>query len=84
MKIEYKENCCSFCEYRNERVYWCGDEEIAGWVIGPNESTGDCYYLEDGCLNAIADDPWCGTGPLKINYCPMCGRKLNTKDEKDD
>lgn len=39
------------------------------------------YYIEHGNeLRAIADDPHCSTGPLTINYCPLCGKKLEHKE----
>jgi len=43
---------------------------------------GEGYYInEDNGLCAIADDPYCGTGILKANYCPICGRCLNKEKE---
>ena len=38
------------------------------------------FYIVDGNeLHAQADDPYCGAGPLTINYCPLCGKKLEHK-----
>lgn len=37
------------------------------------------YRLIDSSSNeicAVADDPFCGTTPIDINYCPMCSRSL--------
>ena len=77
MKLENK-NCCYFCDPQNtSNMHWIGvDEDEVYWC----EDEG--YYLENGCLYAVADDPYCGTGALKINYCPMCGRSL--KKETDN
>ena len=39
------------------------------------------FYIDNGNeLNAVADDPCHGAGPLTIKYCPICGRKLEHKE----
>jgi hypothetical protein len=74
MKIEYKKDCCSFCDPQTEgKITWLGYDNIEGCLRSSKE---EGFYLEDGCLEAIADDPFCGTGSLKINFCPICGRSL--------
>lgn len=76
MKLEYKDICCEFCDPRlaGKRSWIAEDEYSEG---SRRRDLDEGYYLDkDGCLNAIADDPYCGTGPMKINYCPMCGRNL--------
>lgn len=80
MKFEYKKDCCSFCDpQRDFNTYWMGgvyDQEITGY-------DDEGYYInEDNGLCAIPDDPYCGTGILKVNYCPICGRCL--KKETDN
>lgn len=89
MKIEYKEDCCSFCDPQTEgKITWLGDDNIKGYKIKEHEMNEEGFYLEDGCLYSIADDPYCGTGPLKINFCPICGRSLKVvyklNEMKDD
>lgn len=43
------------------------------------------FYIVDGNeLHARADDPYCGAGPLTINYCPICGRKLEHKENLNE
>lgn len=42
------------------------------------------YYIINGNeLNAIAGDPYCGTDSLIINFCPICGRKLEHKEDAE-
>lgn len=78
MKIEYKKDCCSFCDLETEGKFtWLGEDKIKGYTLKEQGINDEGFYLEDGCLYAIASDPYCGTGPLKINYCPICGRCLN-------
>lgn len=66
---------CILCEqadsYKN--AVYCEGERAYG-----------AFYITNGNeLNAIADDPYCGSGPLTINYCPICGRKLEHKETTD-
>lgn len=74
MKFEYKDNCCLFCNPETRGKFnWEGIENI----VGHEDTHEEGYCLEENdCLYATADDPYCGTGALKINYCPMCGRSL--------
>ena len=57
---------CKLCEQANRIEDECGY---------------GAYWIENGNkLRAVADDPYCGTGPLTINYCPICGKKLEHKE----
>lgn len=86
MKIEYKEDCCSFCDPKTRGKFtWIGFEDIGGYEGAEEEG----YILdEDDCLYARSCDPYCGTGSLKINFCPVCGRSLKVvyklNEMKDD
>lgn len=75
MELEYKDICCEFCDPRLTGKRSWSVEDVYREACA--EGIAEDYYIDkDGCLNAIADDPYCGTGPMKINYCPMCGRSL--------
>lgn len=80
VKFEYKENCCSFCDPQNANKFsWIGVDDVRGY------DSDEGYYIDDeGYLGAIADDQYCGTGPLKINFCPMCGRSLKVVYKVND
>lgn len=65
---------CILCEHANnyKNALNCEGERADG-----------AFYITNGNeLNAIADDPYCGSGPLTINYCPLCGRHLEHKEDK--
>lgn len=76
VKFEYKENCCSFCDPQNaDKIHWFGVNNVCGY------ESDEGYYLDDeGYLEAT----YCGTGPLKINFCPMCGRSLKVVYKVND
>lgn len=73
LKFEYKDNCCSFCDPQLAgRIYW---DEGSNGLEGYDKPT-EGFYIDEYGLNAVADDPYCGTSPITINYCPICGRSL--------
>ena len=72
---EYKENDCDFCNtiynaIELKRKYWA-DREVCD-CITYDEKIGE-YCLWHECI----DDYYTGN-IMEINYCPRCGRKLNS------
>ena len=63
------------------KITWLGDDNIIGYK---HEIGEEGFYLEEGCLYSVADDPYCGTGPLKINFCPVCGRSIKVVKKVTD
>lgn len=56
---------CKFTDFDEDDIHAYGQDliDVSVWLEN-NESTGEVVLVSDG---------W---GDIKINYCPMCGRKL--------
>lgn len=70
MKIEYKKDCCSFCDPDTDG-YWC---KRTGEDAENNKYEGFTIGTEDDDFVLIHEDEY--TDELKINFCPVCGRSL--------
>lgn len=47
-----------------------------------NTLTVDIFDKNDPKMYVVADDPYCGND-VRINYCPLCGRRLRKKLVED-
>lgn len=59
---------CKFCSSDRKRK------------LGYEENWDYCnlFYIDENYdMWAISDTPYHVTGPMKINFCPICGRKLH-------
>ena len=62
---------CKYCEQRKTLTADISSEGAEITIIHDKE-WGPCLYVEAYCQAGYD----CGDGYFKIDYCPMCGRKL--------
>lgn len=71
MKMEYKKDCCSFCDPDTDG-YWF--KQMDKDEVENNEYAGFTISTEDDDFNLVYEDEY--TAEMKINFCPVCGRSL--------
>lgn len=87
---------CILCEtkYKIDKDGWKHVEYVSNIATYHDDGSVTCEfnYDDEPCggfaidngneLYSRADDPYCGAGPLTINYCPICGKPLVHKEDE--
>lgn len=63
---------CKFCEQKHQKMEADRAEDGAEISIIRDDDLGPCLYVEAFCQCGYDG----GDGWFRIDYCPMCGRKL--------
>ena len=71
MKLTEKQKHCPYCRDRANLLQLNDEHPIESDIV---------YINKNGYLNSETDN---GHVYRKINYCPMCGRKLNEEDNDE-